>query len=223
MSKNLIVFIHQPDFLPWIGFFEKLKVSDVYVVLDDVQFIRRGWINRDKIIINNNPGWLTVPVKSKGNYKEIIKNIKIDHDINWVEDFVKIFVHNYNKFPHYKTHVPNICNILKKKQKYLIDLNLELIEYVTNYFKIKKEMIFSSSLNLSKLKDEKIIEILKKLNATEYVTGMGSKNYLDENVFKKENIKLNFYDNSTQKENSKFNFREDLSIFDLMLRTNKIF
>ena len=75
---------------------------------------------------------------------------------------------------------------------------------------------------MSKLKDEKIIEILKKLNATEYITGMGSKNYLDESVFKKENIKLNFYSNSSQQENSRLNLKENLSIFDLMLRTSNI-
>lgn len=221
MTNNLCIFIHQPDFLPWIGFFQKLKKSDIFVVLDDVQFIRRGWINRDKILINNKHSWLTVPVKSKGKYEELIKNIMIDYSKNWVDEFSKTIFHNYHKCPYYEEHGPKMIKIFQKKQKYLIDLNMELIEYVSRYFKIKRKIIFSSSLKLKKKKSEKILEILKLLNANEYITGSGSKNYLDEKIFERENIKLNFYNKLSNSRNDKTNTTEDLSIFDYMVKNNK--
>ena len=221
MPNNLSVFIHQPDFMPWVGFFQKLKKSDIFVVLDDVQFIRRGWINRDKILINNKASWITVPVKSKGQYKELIKNIMIDHSKNWVDEFSKIIFHNYHKCPYYEFHSYKIIEIFKKKQKYLIDLNMELIEYISNYFEIKRKKIFSSGLKIKKKKGDKILEILKLLNANEYITGTGSRNYLDEKIFEKENIKLNFFDKYLDFKNDEKSPKEILSVLDYILKSNK--
>lgn len=221
MSKNLCVFIHQPDFLPWIGFFQKLKKSDIFVVLDDVQFIRRGWINRDKILINNKVSWLTVPVKSKGKYQELIKNIMIDYSNNWVDEFSKTIYHNYHKHPYYEKHGLKIIEIMQKKQKYLIDLNMELIDYVSSYYEIRRKIIFSSSLKLKEKRGEKILEILKLLNANQYITGIGSKNYLDEKNFEKKNIKVHFYNKYSNLQNKEKILQDDLSILDYMLKNNK--
>jgi hypothetical protein len=221
MPNKLSIFIHQPDFLPWIGFFQKLKKCDIFVVLDDVQFIRRGWINRDRILINNKASWLTVPVKSKGQYEELIKNIMIDYSKNWVDEFSKTIFYNYHKYPYYERHGSKMIEIFQKKKKYLIDLNMELIEYVSSYYKINRKIIFSSSLKLRKKKGEKILEILKLLNANEYITGSGSKDYLDEKIFEKENIKLNFHNKFSNSKNDLTKLKEDLSIFDYMLKTNK--
>ena len=74
--------IHQPDFIPWVGYFEKIRLSKKFYILDDVQLSRRGWTHRDKLIINNIEKWITIPIK-KGNYDSLIKDIEIDNDIQW--------------------------------------------------------------------------------------------------------------------------------------------
>jgi hypothetical protein len=221
MSENNI-FIHQPDFLPWIGFFQKLKKSNIFVVLDDVQFIKRGWINRDKFIINGEPRWLTIPVKTKGNYCEIIKNIQIDYGTDWTRKFSKTLKHSYQNSPYFDKHFYNIIEIFYEKKKYLIDLNLKLLEYVIKYFNFKCKIIFSSSLDINLKKSERILEILKRLNADNYITGMGSVNYLDIEIFKKNEIKIVFCDYEFKKypQNSKI-FQEKLSILDYLFNTKE--
>lgn len=192
------------------------------MVLDDVQFIKRGWINRDKFIINGEPRWLTVPVKTKGNYHEIIKNIQIDYETNWMLKFSKTLKHSYQNSPYFNEHFFNIIEIFYEKKKYLIDLNLKLLEYVIKYFNYKCKIIFSSSLNINLKKSEKILGILKKLNADNYITGMGSVNYLDQEVFKKNEIKIIFCDYEDKKypQNSKI-FHEKLSILDYLFNNRE--
>ena len=77
------VCIHQPDFLPWLGFFDRLTQSDVFVVLDNVQFLRRGWHHRDKIKASNGEMWLTVPVKKSGRYEQLINQTEIENSTHW--------------------------------------------------------------------------------------------------------------------------------------------
>ena len=98
---------------------------------------------------------------------------------------------------------------------------MELIEYISNHFEIDRKIIFSSSLKLSKKKGDKILEILKILNANEYITGTGSRNYLDEKIFEKENIKLNFFNKYLDFKNDEKSPKEVLSVLDYILKSNK--
>lgn len=214
MLKKRCVFIHQPDFLPWKGFFQKLNKCQLFVVLDDVQFNRRGWINRDKIMINNKPCWITIPVKNKGNFKELIKNIQIDYKNEWMDKFFKNLEYNYKKTPYFQLHYNNIKKIVDKKHKYLINLNMELIKYVMNYFNLGNDIIFSSNLLIKEKKEFKILEILKQTNATNYITGMGSKDYLDENLLSQNNIKTEYLKNNN-------NLDDNLSILHYLFNSNK--
>ena len=77
------VFIHQPDFIPWLGYFKKLYLCDEFIILDDVQFNRRGFTHRDKILTSDGPSWLTIPIKKKGNFKTNINQVLIDNSTNW--------------------------------------------------------------------------------------------------------------------------------------------
>jgi hypothetical protein len=214
MLEKKFVFIHQPDFLPWKGFFKKLKKSQLFVVLDDVKFNRRGWTNRDKILINSKPTWITIPVQNKGNYNEIIKNIKIDYKNNWTSKLFKILEHNYRKAPCFDSHYEFIKKIISDEHEYLIDLNMKLIKYVMNYFNIKNDTIFSSNLFIKEKKGFKILEILKQTNATNYITGIGSKDYLDENLLSQNNIKTEYLKNNN-------NLDDNLSILHYLFNSNK--
>lgn len=214
-------FIHQPDFLPWIGFFEKLKLSNLFIILDDVQFLRRGWHHRDKIKIRDNWMWLTVPIK-KNKFEAMIKDIKIDYSYNWIDKHLKTLSFYYNKADFFNVHFSEISKIYNKKKKFLIDLNTDFIFYITKIFKLKFDYILSSSLNVETSGKNRIIELLKKTDSKLYITGKPSLDYLDINVFKKEEIDIYIHEykmKNYKQLNGKF--IDKLSVIDFIMNSNE--
>tara|TARA_B100000989_G_C19517826_1_gene462586 strand:- start:868 stop:1524 length:657 start_codon:yes stop_codon:yes gene_type:complete len=184
--------IHQPDFLPWLGYFDKISKSDKFVILDDVQFSRRGWTHRDKILNNNKIQWLTVPTK-KSAYYELIKNIKISYEQDWIKAHNNLLNNSYKNYNNSSEIIYEITKIYKKNYKYLIDLNLNLIDFIIQKLKIKSNLSFSSDLKIVEKKSNKIIKILENLNSKYYIAGEPSKNYLNLNEFKEKKIKIEWY------------------------------
>ena len=113
MSNKVV--IHQPDFIPWMGFFEKIKMSDIYVILDDVQYLKKGFHNRDKILIDCKPKWITIPVKNKNNFKKNINQIEIHYEDDWVSKLLKQISLNYKK--KILTNTFQVLKIFFKKEK----------------------------------------------------------------------------------------------------------
>ncbi|KPA11329.1 WbqC-like protein family, partial [Candidatus Magnetomorum sp. HK-1] len=109
---TMIVTIHQPDFLPWLGFFDRWRKSDLYIVLDDVQFIRRGWQHRDKIKTAKGLKWLTISLIKKGNYLSEIRHIKIKTDIEWQNKHFKLIEGAYRKANNFLSVFNNITDIV---------------------------------------------------------------------------------------------------------------
>lgn len=186
----MIVTIHQPDFLPWLGFFDRWRNSDIYIVLDDVQFLRRGWHHRDRIKTAAGPAWLTVPVCKKGRYDQLIRDVAIDDSINWRENHLKTLEFNYRKGPGFERCFNKISEIYNKGQKYLMDFNMDLLRFVATELKISKPVLFASSFNIRSSATTRLVELVKSVCGTVYLTGTGSKDYLDETIFKKENIEV---------------------------------
>jgi len=186
----MIVTIHQPDFLPWLGFFDRLQKCDLFIVLDDVQFLRRGWHHRDKIKTPNGIKWLTVPVLKKGKYKQNINEVLIDNSVNWRKKFLGLISNAYIKAPNFLFIYHSIEKIIAKNHHKMIDLNIDFLQFCTDILDIKKKIIFSSSLKSNLKASEKIVYILKEVGGKYYLTGSGASNYLDENLFKRENIEV---------------------------------
>ena len=124
------VFIHQPDFAPWMTFFKRLNKSDIYVILDDVQFNRRGFTNRDYVLLNKKKTLLTIPVIKTEREKTLIKDVKINYKIDWIEKMKKSLYLNYSKSVNFDEIYEFIEKIFEKKNEKLINLNLEIIYYV---------------------------------------------------------------------------------------------
>tara|TARA_Y100000294_G_scaffold177007_1_gene201034 strand:- start:1406 stop:2068 length:663 start_codon:yes stop_codon:yes gene_type:complete len=187
-------FIHQPDFMPWLGFFEKLKKSDVYVVLDDVQFSKRDWQNRDKIKTSQGIKWLTVPVKTKKSFYQQIGDVEIDSSLNWKSKHLKTIQHSYAQSKYFEKHFVNLSKFYSNYYKKLIDFNLGLIKYISLELRIeKKKIIKSSFLNIKSKGSQKIFDICKSLGSKYYITGEPSRDYLDCENFKKNNIFIEWY------------------------------
>lgn len=186
------VCIHQPDFLPWLGFFDKLTHSDIYIIYDDVQFVRRGWHHRDKIKTEQGVQWLTLPIKKKGKYDQLIKDTKLDNDQPWQKKHLNTLRYAYQKSTCFEQFFTDIQAIYLKKHSFLMDLNIDLIQYFMQVFKISVNCLFSSEVDPVGCKNERLIHLVKAVDGSHYYTGTGSKDYLDEALFKQAGIQVNW-------------------------------
>lgn len=214
--------IHQPNYMPWIGYFNKIAKVNQFVFFDDVQFpIGKSFCYRTKILNNGKEMWLSIPVLGKSK-KNLIKDTKIDMGINWKKKHLKTLELNYKKSFAFNNVFPIIEEIYKSNSNYLIDYNIPLIIKFSEYLKFKTNFVNSSYI-LPKSNEtglERIIEILIFLGAKIYFSGsgIGSKRYINENEFEKRNIKLKWQDFKFKKYKQLKNrhFIQGLSIIDLL-------
>jgi len=188
------VAIHQPNFLPWIGYFHKISLVDTFVFFDDVQFPRgKTFGNRVKIKTNNGELWLTVPVLSKGDMSDFNETI-INNTSAWQRKSIKTIELAYRKAPYFDNYHESFSKVFLEPYANLTDLNISLIKYLSAAIGLETSFELSSQISESKglTGDEKIIAILKSTGATKYISGQGagSTRYIDEQRFRNENIEL---------------------------------
>lgn len=186
----MIVTVHQPDFLPWLGFFDRWKNSDIYIALDDVQFLRRGWHHRDRIKTAKGAGWLTVPVCKKGKYNQLIRDVRIDNSTTWYSDHLKTIEHNYRKAPNFERCFSKIKAIYDKRHSFLIDLNMDLLHFAKSELGIDTPAVMASDYCLKSVSTQRLVDLVKAVGGSVYLTGSGSEGYLEEVLFIKENIQV---------------------------------
>jgi len=177
MDSNIVIASHQPNFLPWKGFFKKMSEADIFIILDNVQFARRSYTQRTKLPFENDI-WISVPVKKKGRYNQKINEVEIDYSVHWLEKHIRTFQHYFRGLPHFEEVYPKIEAIYKKNYRYLIELNMEFIRFIMEYLDIKKELLFSSRWMINGKKEERILNILERTGGNTYLSGMGGKKYL---------------------------------------------
>lgn len=216
----MIVAIHQPNYLPWLGFFHKMALSDIFVLLDDVQFPRnKGFSSRIKIKRADGPYLLSIPVKEKKKLKKI-NEIKIATEFNWNWQHWKTIESSYKKAPFFSQYAEIFEDVYFKNWQKLIDLNVTFIELIKNALNIKTKLMFSSEISESGLSgNEKIFSILKALNADVYISGegKGAERYIKPEDFRKNGIKLKFQNFTHPVYNQLFgDFIQGLSIIDLL-------
>lgn len=190
----MTVTIHQPDFIPWLGFFDRWAESDLYIILDDVQFIRHGWTHRDRIKTPNGPLWLTVPVCKKGNFAQLIKDTKIDDSTDWRLRHLRTIKFNYAKAPNFISCFPNIEKIYKKRHNFLIDLNMDFLHFLADRLNINKPCRFASDFKIKTKSSQRLVDLADAAGADVYLTGVGSNDYLDESIFAAKQIKVKWQD-----------------------------
>ena len=182
--------IHQPVYLPWLGFFEKVISSEKFVFLDDVQFEKNGFQNRNKIRTYDGEMWLTVPVKAKS--QTLLKDVKINYSTDWINKHKKSIILNYQKAKFFDKYWLELEKIYDEKFEYLVELNIEVIKFLFNKLKIKTETLVSSELHISDKGSDRILEICKILDVNRYISGITGKKYLLIDDFKHHKIKLEF-------------------------------
>ena len=180
--------IHQPEHLPYYGFFNKMSKADTFIILDDVQFLKNTFQNRNRIKNAKGEQWLTVPIKLE-HHSQKINEIKIDNSKDWQKKNLLSIKYNYQKTPYFKQYYPEFEKIYSKKENLLVDFNLNLIKFFIDAFEIKTNIILCSTLNINTQKTQRLIDICQKTNGLTYLSGNGA-DYLDKDSFPKNNIKL---------------------------------
>lgn len=187
----MICAIHQPNFLPYLGFFDKARRSDVFIIYDTAQYSKNEFHNRNKIKTSSGPLWLTIPVSYKFGQK--INQVKISNSV-FVKKHLESIKCNYVKAPYFDKYFPEIERIYSKAltENNLSNFSVSFLEFFFRVLKVKAKIVKASDLDLSPgLKSaEAIVEICKKVKASEYLSGAGAREYLDEKVLKESGINL---------------------------------
>lgn len=188
----MITAIMQPYFFPYGGYFDLISQVDNFILLDDVQYVSRRWINRNYLpnkMSNNKNICLTVPVR-KNNRDSKINQIEIFKESNWVEKHLQTFIHTYGK----KNTIDKIESFYLTLKKFdnLSKMLYETITWTCNLLNVKTKIYFSSNYNIDFKGERKIIELCKIFNTKNYINAFGGKNLYSEKEFEKNNIKLNF-------------------------------
>ena len=191
-----VVTIHQPDFMSYLGFFHRLLHSDLYIALNDVQFVSgssRAWTNRDKIKTQNGEKWLTVNIH-KAPRGTNINEILLNDSINWKNNNLNLLKQNYRDSNYFYEIFPYIENLYANSFKKLSDFNMASIRMLLGLFDIKIDIEYSSNLNTTKTKSERLVEIVTQVDATHYLSGIGAKNYHVDRPFDDANIEVLWQD-----------------------------
>ena len=213
----MIVTIHQPNFFPYPGFFQKVLLSDIYVVLDRAQF-EFDITNRNKIITPEG-SWsrISVPIKKGQKFFEI-RNVEINNDQPWAEKNWDLICKSYDNSPFFNLYKATLNSVFKKNWNLIFDLNFYTLKKVFEWLDIKTEIIFDSELDVTGKSSEHLLNICKKLGATKYLSGPGGSDYLNEKIFEQNKIKVEYqkYDPIIYPQKYAKSFVPNLSTLDLL-------
>ena len=183
----------QPYFLPYLGYWQLLKRVDKFVILDDVQFIKRGWINRNKILNNGQKDWLSIPLLN-AKISQNINQIEIVNPDEWRPKMLRKIEYNYKKYPSFDVIYPILEEILNFQNTNLNSFLTNSLKTILEFLQIKVDIEFSSEIDPARsLKaQDRIIEICKKKSATEYFNLPGGIKLYCSKTFEDAGLKLNF-------------------------------
>jgi WbqC-like protein len=194
----VIVSIGQPAYLPWLGYFHRIAVSDVHVVLDDVQFGggKDNYINRNRVLAQNGPAWLTVPVRTKGlSAAELaINRLEIADDQRWTAKHWGLLSRAYGRAPHVAEHTPFFRDTYEQPWTRLVDVVEHLTAYLLDAFAIDTKRVRSSDLGVAGTKSDLILNLCEAVGATHYLSGPFGREYLDLDQFQARNIAVSFHE-----------------------------
>jgi len=217
--------VHQPNYLPYIGFFHKLNNVDVFVIYDDAQFSKEDFQHRNKIRIFHGWKWITVPVEKKLiPINEIkIKNEVVLKGLKWSDAHLKDIKVNYKDAPYYAKYGDDFEMIYNNNYYKLIDLNMKLIYFLMDVFDIRTKLIFSSELGFTSKSTNRLVEIVEALDGDVYLSGLSGKDYLDISQFYENGIKVKFQEFTHPIYKQNYNsFVPNMSAIDMLFNVGKL-
>ena len=179
----MIVAAHQPHFMPWLGYLDKLAKADLFVVMDDLQYEAQNFQNRQRLKLQSGAPWLTVPLE-RGNQSDRICDKRIDNSgsakQHWQRRTWLTIEHNYCRTPFFETYAPALRDVFTRPWTTLLELDLHMLDLARTWLRIQTPIVRSSSLGLTGAKTDRLIDLCRKTGARCYLTGRGgSSSYLD--------------------------------------------
>ena len=215
----MTIAIMQPTWLPWVGYFDLIDQSDIFVILDDVQFSNHTWQQRNQIKTDKGLKWLTVPVYSKDRFGQKIIDVEIDVG-KFPEKMLYQIKEHYSKSIYFSDYFYDFEELLLGyKGKFLCDLNVTVLKWIMSKLDINTKIIHSSAIDIGGKRGERTVAILNNFNEKNYLSPMGSYNYLKEDIkyFKQSNINSTFQNYIHPEYNQLYQpFLASASIIDLM-------
>ena len=211
--------ILQSNYIPWKGYFDIINKVDEFILYDDMQYTRRDWRNRNKIITPNGLLWLSIPVDSKGKFYQRINDTKVvDHC--WVDSHWKSIQYNYAKaefFDMYSERVKAVYDACREED-YLSKINYRFIKEICDILEINTKITWSSDYKLVDGKTERLVGLVQSAGGQYYLSGPAAKDYIKEEIFKEANISLEWMDYSGYPEYPQLSdsFEHGVSILDLI-------
>ena len=192
MDNSIVVGIHQPNFMPWLGYFYKIAQSDIFIFLDDVQFIKTGsnYTNRVAINIQGESSNITIPIK-RGSGTQNINETEILNE-KWKKKLIGSIQANYAKTPYFKEHKDYIFKLINYKTDNLADYNIHFITSLSKELELNTSFEKSSKFNLSSSSTERLIELIQLVDGTVYLSGAGGDNYQEQNLYQQNNMALTY-------------------------------
>ena len=187
----MIVAVHQPQYLPWLGYIHKMMQADVFCYLDNVQYKKNEWQNRNRIKTAQNWQWITVPVCYR--FPQKINEVEINNRHKWKKKHLQALVTNYSKAPYFEDYFSALAECFTRDWKWLSELNVYLIEHIRGLLDLQqKQTVLASSLPLRDDPTDRLIDICKSVCADTYLSGQDGASYMDVDRFEANNIKVKF-------------------------------
>jgi hypothetical protein len=218
----MTIAIMQPYIFPYIGYFQLINAVDKFIIYDDVNFINKGWINRNNILVSGKAHLFTIPLKDASQNK-LINEVGLLTSEPWQKKFLKTVQQSYQKAPHYQKVFVLIEEIVNLEVSTIYELTLHALIKTCAFMEIETEIVPSSTIyqNTNLKGQDRILDICKQENATHYINPIGGMELYDKGKFKREGIKLDFIKSLpypyTQFKNA---FVPWLSVIDILMFNN---
>jgi hypothetical protein len=185
----------QPGYLPWLGFFDQMIRSEIFVYYDDVQFDKHGWRNRNRIKAPSGQAhWLTVPVRHSGLGWPRVLDVEIDHRRAWARKHVGTIRQFYSEAPFLRRYLPELEEMLQRRWQRLVDLDLAVTEMICRWLSIERRTARSSELGIGGERSERLLALCRHFGADRYVSGNAALGYLDTSLFARNGIAVEWQD-----------------------------
>lgn len=200
MSRKRVAIV-QSSYIPWKGYFDLIRASDEFILLDDVQFTKRDWRSRNRIKTQHGPAWLTIPVRTKGLYTQLIQDAHVS-DARWGEAHWATLRASYGRAPFFREYEERIAALYEARgdEERLSDVNLRFISTICALLAITTPIKWSTDYGAPAGKNERLIELCRKAGATDYLSGPNARGYLDDAQFAAAGIQVQFADYSGYRE-----------------------
>lgn len=191
----MIVAVHQPNFLPWLGYFYKWAACDWLVFLDDAQYSKNSFINRNRIKTPAGEQWISAPVRHKGRLGQTINETRLTEDHQWVKKILGSIQGNYARAPFFESYYPTLERVLADPPSGLAELNLALLDWAAGHLGLSTPTVRASELTgVQGTATERLVSICRALAADVYLSGAGGQKYQEEEAFAGAEVELRLSD-----------------------------